>query len=170
VRSSRDEREAHDPAKEGPSQDKPRRRWYGWQTLLVDGLTGVATMAALESKNRGDAPGALVVVGAGAFVVGTPIVHFARGHVGKGVASLAIRGGCGGALFGLEAVQGAPQLMVVPLLGLIAAIPIDAAVLAREDVPAEQTANTGPFVESLHLASTVDPRARGLTLSAVGRF
>jgi hypothetical protein len=167
--SSRDDREANHPSKEAPSQNRPRRRWYGWQTLLVDGLTGVATIAALDSRDRSDAAGAFVFIGAGALVVGAPIVHFAHGHAGKAAASLAIRGGCAGAL-GLGAANEAPQLMALGLVGMVAAIPIDAAVLAREDVPAERAARTGPSIESLHLASTVDPRARGFTLSAVGRF
>jgi hypothetical protein len=167
--SSRDAREADDLSKQAPGQDKPRRRWYGWQTLLVDGLTGMATIAALDSRDRSDVAGAFVFVGAGAFVVGTPIVHFAHGHAGKGLASLAIRGGCAGAL-GLGAGKEAPQLMALLLLGLVAAIPIDAAILAREDVSAERAAGTGPAIESLHLASTLDPPARGFTLSAVGRF
>ena len=141
----------------------------GWQTLLVDGLTAGAVIAALDSRDRSDAAAAIVIIGAGAFAMGSPIVHFAHGHAGKGAASLAIRGGCA-AVLGLGTAAGtAPQVLAVALLGMIAAIPIDAAILAREDVSAEQAARTSPSLE-LRVAPAVDPRASGFTLSAVGEF
>jgi hypothetical protein len=91
----------------------------------------------------------LFVIGAGAengaiagialvgHIFGPPIVHWGHGNVGKGFASFGIRAGSFTILY-LGAVScllsesndGSCTLVVVGLLGLIAAIPIDAAVLA----------------------------------------
>jgi hypothetical protein len=52
------------------------KRWYGWQTLLVDGAS-VLTI-----------PFGIGIVG---YFVGGPIVHLAHGHVGKAFGDLGLR-------------------------------------------------------------------------------
>jgi hypothetical protein len=70
-----------------PPPVEPSRRWYGWQTLIVDGVSIVTAVAA-------STPPSQVLLGmpiGGAGVLfGGPIVHWAHGHVGKGFASLGI--------------------------------------------------------------------------------
>jgi hypothetical protein len=62
--------------------------WYGWQNLGVD-LAATAILAGgVASENKG-----LLVAGAGVYAFGSPLVHFSRGHVGRGVGSLALRVG-----------------------------------------------------------------------------
>jgi hypothetical protein len=155
---------------DGPGVFKPKRRWYGWQTLIADGLTGAAILAGLDRSDRtGDS---IAVVGLIAFSLGTPIIHWAHGHVTKGAVSLAIRGGCAGAL-GLGTLNSGgavSPLLLLGGLGLIAAIPIDAAIFAREDVPPRTATQTGFRVESLGFAPTLDPAVGGVGLSAIGRF
>lgn len=64
-----------------------QRSWYGWQTLIVDGVSIVTAVAASTPPSR-----ALVGVpiGGAGVLFGGPIVHWAHGHVGKGFASLGI--------------------------------------------------------------------------------
>ena len=117
-----------------PLRRRPRRRWYGWQTLITDG----AALAVVGSDTGEVALPAVLA----AYEFGAPIVHFAHGHVGKGLASLGMR--LGSTLALVAAVENCPDapetpcfLPLIPLSWMIAAIPIDAAVLAREDVQQE---------------------------------
>ena len=105
-------------------------RWYGWQTLMVD---GAAILIASD-------------VSVPIYVLGGPIVHWSHGNVGRGFGSLGLRvgaplllaaafvGGCDGngdvGCLGLGALMGL-------LLGAGAAIAIDAAAIARDTVEVE---------------------------------
>jgi hypothetical protein len=111
-------------------------RWYGWQTLIADGVSLVT---------------APLIVGIITYPIAAPLVHAAHGRWESAGASLGIRvvaplglallggtisflalgGGHGGELAGLAAVPGA---VVGGALGVVSAIVIDAAVLAREPV------------------------------------
>jgi hypothetical protein len=135
----------------------------------MDGVTGGATIALLDSTSDEDTENTILVTGVGAFALGTPIVHFAHGHTGKGVASLAIRGGSAGALALGASNRGGTvsPLLLLGFFGLIAAIPIDAAVFAREDVPPEQAARTSL---SFRLAPTLAPAVGAYGLSVAGGF
>jgi hypothetical protein len=80
----------------------PRRRWYGWQTVIIDGIAiAVAAPIAAGACNvttrhyedggptlvtRNEEPRcADVVLGAGVLaILGTPIVHAAHGRWGGG--------------------------------------------------------------------------------------
>jgi hypothetical protein len=55
--------------------------------------------------------------------------------------------------------------VLLGFVGLIAAIPVDAAVIAREDVPPDEVEQL-----AVTLAPSVDVRGRGLGLSALGYF
>jgi hypothetical protein len=71
---------------EPPPPVKRPRHWYGWQTLIVDGIAGViiTTGVATESLNT-------VRAGGLTYGLGPPIVHWGHGRVGRGFGSFGIR-------------------------------------------------------------------------------
>jgi hypothetical protein len=127
-----------------PWEAPPKRRWYGWQTLLLD----VPSLALwIGGAAASPQSGALAVAGFTGFVLGGPIVHAAHGHWGKAGASIAFRAGTV-LIAGVGAVGcisdsvssesgcrgGYAALLVVGSLGVLAAVAVDAAFIAREDV------------------------------------
>jgi hypothetical protein len=149
-----------------PQRNRSRRRWYGWQTLLVDGGAFILFVGAVNNQNS-----ELGLVGFGGYLLGAPIVHWAHGHGGKGLASFAIRGGstflavlgaaaCVDNMFGGDDGPSSCPLMWLGLAGMLAAIPIDAAVLAREKVPLDEA--SGPrrrrTMMPFHLSPIMDAR------------
>jgi hypothetical protein len=137
------------PAKEKENdkeEPKPKTetRWYGWQTLLSDGLAVVATPLAPP-------------LGVGMYFLGAPIIHIAHlegfnvlkslgmrviSPVVGGLVGLAAADGCSGFLCELEG--GAWGVII----GAGVAIVVDAAFIAREDVPVEKkkTATIVPII------------------------
>jgi hypothetical protein len=125
---------------EGQPGAAPTRRWYGGYVLAVDGASVLVGLTGVLLPP-------MVMVGVAGYVLGAPIVHWYRGHTGKGFASLGLRVGaitagsvagfalaeprCKGDFAGLCAL-----FYVVPLVasGMVAASAVDAALLAREDV------------------------------------
>jgi hypothetical protein len=65
--------------------------WYGWQTLIVD----AASLGALFAAPAAGYPwtARLRPLGAGAYLIGGPIVHVAHGRWGRALASLSLRTG-----------------------------------------------------------------------------
>jgi hypothetical protein len=114
-------------------------RWYGWQTLLVDGASVAVAGASLTLNEEALAAGLLL--GASGYAVGAPIVHLSHGQPVKALVSLGFRaltGGAGMLLLGLGASGGMYGLLLGAAAGamlLPGAMVIDAAWLAREDVP-----------------------------------
>lgn len=121
-----------------------RSNWYGWQTLLVDG-GWVATFLVAANTDNG---GALVGLGSLDYFFGAPIVHWAHGNVGTGFASLGLRTlpfVAGGVVLATAPKSSKSNeygdldnlfsALIVMGLGVAAAVTIDAAVLAREEVP-----------------------------------
>jgi hypothetical protein len=108
-----------------PPADTPQREWYGWQTLVVDGV-GIVTLP--------------VLVGVGVYLVGPPIVHWAHGRVGLGFADLGIRFASAVVLTAAEfSVRGAEHLNLLTFALVFSAIEspaiaLDASVLAWEKV------------------------------------
>ncbi|MBK7585538.1 MAG: hypothetical protein IPI67_35805 [Myxococcales bacterium] len=148
---------------------KPKRRWYGGQTLIADGASLGAIFAggAAESSE-------LAVFGLLGMFFAAPIVHAAHGHAGKPFASLGLRVGLPivGGFVGCAAddsdgmfgcLGGAAAGM---FLGLVAASVLDASVIAYEDVPPQRAKRT-PAVGVT--ASVVWLRDRG-TLGVSGWF
>jgi hypothetical protein len=120
----------------------PRREWYGWQTLIVDGASvGIMIIGGLAQSAAIGATGGLVYLG------GPAAVHFGHGNVGMGFASMGLRVGAPivGALIGLAAGAGACSsrsgngdcLAVGASLGFlggyVTAVAVDAAVLAYDE-------------------------------------
>ncbi len=140
---------------------KPRSRWYGWQTLITDGASLAMLMGGASAN---DSAGTWVALSGLTYALGGPIVHWAHGNGGKGAASLGLRLGlpvglgllgyaCGSAISGGKdygaAVFGALGFVV----GFPAAMAIDSAALAREDVVDEDEP------EAQGKVRTVPPRA-----------
>jgi hypothetical protein len=130
-----------------------KRRWYGWQTLLVDVPSFALWIGGAASSPQSPA---LAVVGFTGFILDGPIVHAAHGHWGKAGASIAFRAGTV-LLAGVGAVgcindpvssesgcrSGYATLLVVGSLGVLAAVAVDAAVIAREDVKPDEGDHVG---------------------------
>jgi hypothetical protein len=130
------------------------REWYGWQTLIVDGAW-IAGASASGAGNQAGLAAAFVVSG---YVVAPPIVHFAHGEIGRGFADLGIRVGAplvlglvGFAAFSGQSSPGndgiAPGAVGAILgsgLGMLAAVALDASVLAYRTVGDEDALRTAP--------------------------
>ncbi|HVH47346.1 MAG TPA: hypothetical protein VM925_33655 [Labilithrix sp.] len=144
-------------SEEGPSHGTPHSLhydggWYGWQTLIVDGVSAGATIVPVSASQF-----ELAAVGLAGYVLGGPIVHAAHGRWATAGIALALRValptlaggiayqvaatidpcrkteegvGCDGAGLGLAAVVG-----FFGLLGAAGATAIDSAVLAHDDRP-----------------------------------
>jgi hypothetical protein len=140
-----------------PSPSGPKKPvWYGWQTLLVDGASVLALLGGITAP-----------VGMVGYFVGGPIVHFAHGHVGKGLGDLGLRVGAPllgglGAVAILESGNGPPGgdspagPIVFIFLGVLAgagvASIVDAAALGWEEVPVKpvQAVRVVPIVSMIH--------------------
>jgi len=155
-----------DPAFE---QREPPTRWYGWQTLITDGVA-LGSLAGVIATYRFCWDGACDNTDAALFAAtmvlsygaGAPLVHGAHGRWGIAAASLGMRA--------------FPILATVPLYnagqddtarallfsGIGAAMAVDAAVLAREPVPESETRTM--------ILPGVDPAMRSGSLTLVGRF
>jgi hypothetical protein len=148
-----------------------RQHWYGWQTLTADGF---ALTCAFTSAAVGPAVGAVAIA---TYVLGGPIVHASHGRWGAAAGSLALRVGLPVtfALIGHELDQckasddsdvcgaGGPALGLV--LGIGAAIAVDSAVLAREEVRAPPEA-----ASTLRLTPIVAIDSKRAFLGVAGEF
>jgi hypothetical protein len=117
------------------------RTWYGWQTLIADGLTScIFVVAAAQERSRDQDP--YLVVGALGWFLAPPIIHFAHGNVAEGFGSLGLR--VAPVLFILMAVAqcyqtssgdegGCTALLALGVLSIPAAVIIDAAVFAYDE-------------------------------------
>jgi hypothetical protein len=118
-------------------------RWYGWQTLLSDGLAVVATPL-------------LPPLGIGLYFLGAPTVHLAHVNGWGILGSLGVRivAPTIGYFIGAAAAEGCTGLLCEveggawgALVGAGIAAVVDAAFIAREQVPVEKkTATIAPLV------------------------
>jgi len=134
-----------------PSVPKPARRsrWYGWQNLAADGASLSLVVSGLAVGDKGGSY--LAGAGAAGWALGGPLIHFGHKNPGRAMASfglhvvlpvglgagtvaLVCRGG--GDFCGLLAFPGA-------LVGVVIAVVVDGAVLARDEVPVEQADRVG---------------------------
>jgi hypothetical protein len=144
----------------------PQRRWYGWQTLLVDAIPTIGLLA-MASSRRSSGDELLGPITA-TFILGGPIVHAAHGHIGKAVLSLGVRS-AGPLLIGIAASgthNGSDNqwvaLGVLGVLAIPAAIIIDASAIAREDVPRSDAS----LLRRVAAAPWVDPKRGAAGVSA----
>jgi hypothetical protein len=70
----------------------PEPKWYGYQTLLLDGL-GIVAGLATASMHETDGPdlGVFATVWYGVGAATAPAIHYAHGRMGVGLADLGIR-------------------------------------------------------------------------------
>jgi hypothetical protein len=123
------------PPPPAPAPLRMRRRWYGWQNLVADGVTIVAASATQRPE--------VFLVG---YLAAGPVIHWAHENVWQGFASLGLRAGLPVALGFMGAAVdsghcsadfgcGFGGFVVGLVVGSVAAIAIDAAVLAYDEVP-----------------------------------
>jgi hypothetical protein len=121
--------------------------WYGWQPLIIDGLS-IPLLAAAGA-------------GGVTYLVGGPVVHLAHGRPGAALGSAGLRVGLplvgglislaaycgdgGGELCGLAVLPGA-------VVGALGAIAIDASLLSWEKEPPPP-----PLSGSVHVAVSAKP-------------
>ncbi|HVU03841.1 MAG TPA: hypothetical protein VHE30_18910, partial [Polyangiaceae bacterium] len=72
------------------------RTWYGWQTLIADGVSAAALTAgevsfSAQGSKETATPTALLLIGLSGATLGAPIVHWSHGRAGAGFASLGLR-------------------------------------------------------------------------------
>jgi hypothetical protein len=153
---------AHAQSPAAPPEAAPQRIWYGWQTLVTDGAglallfagAGVYDAAGGSSSTgtTGGTTGLIVLLTGGVGLhLAAPIVHWAHGHVGIGLASLGLRiflplaGGY--AVTGGD-LRNASGFVAGNLAGLAACSTLDAAAFAYDEAPAPRdTPSAGlPFV------------------------
>ena len=124
--------------------------WYGWQTLAVDGAVLVLAVVGASVSDGDQGGAALATLATSGYVLGGPIVHFAHERVLVGFASMGLRVftpfvfalvgyGVEDCSSGSE-LCGLGGLLIGGSLGILTAIAVDAAVLAREDVPDQESA------------------------------
>lgn len=151
-----------------PLVETTARRWYGWQTLMLDALWMVGIPASLKDQNG---TGLFLVSGVD-YLLGAPIVHWAHGHGVKGAGSLFMRItplvagiaiAAGGSGNGDEGLSNFFTGLAVLYVGGVVAAAIDAAVLAHEDVP---QAPPPPLTVAPRLSLTKG----GATLGVAGAF
>jgi len=116
-------------------------RWYGGTNILVD-----AASLGLLAGGIGAQSAPPAIVGSLGYALGSPIVHWSHGNVGRGFASLGLRLGLPfvtGAV-GAAVAGGCSDCDVPPAfggaiigagVGALAAMIIDDVALAREEVP-----------------------------------
>jgi hypothetical protein len=158
-------------ADDAPTHVKGRpHRWYGWQTLLVDTASIGLLVAGAVSESS-----ALETTGFGMYVFGGPVVHGFHGRADMVLLD-------GGVRFGAPALLGSTGYILESsncgslfcgfaglgagiVAGMVTAITLDAAVLAREPSPVKpgSAAITG-------IAPMVDVRSGTTGLAVTGLF
>lgn len=149
---------------------KLTERWYGWQTLIADAAAVGLVVAGLERRRP-----AVFASGITLYGLAAPTIHWLHGQPRQGNISAAIRIG-GVVLFTVSAMTGAAKNGTINNpstylgLGCIGtAIALDAALFAREKVPAEappEEASLAPLQLSLAPTFDVARKAGGLSLSS----
>jgi len=113
--------------------------------LSIDGAALLLAFAA-ATGDLGDDSDDFAYAAAGVYVLGSPIAHFAHHNPGRGLGSLALRTGLPFALGGLglatadcapeEEACGVGEAAIGTIVGMVAAIVIDAGALGYEKVAA----------------------------------
>jgi hypothetical protein len=142
-----------------PPPPRPKRTWYGWQTLASDGLAATLIYAAAESRG-GDGAG-LAYAGLATYNIGAPTIHFAHGNYGLGALSLGVRSLPTLLIFGEP--RNSEGLLLFTLLSVPAMIALDAS-LGREE---EEAPSKGYAVK---LAPTAGATKNGGLVGVAGRF
>jgi hypothetical protein len=153
---------------------RPKKVWYGWQTLVVD---GAGILVGVLGASNGSPE--VTVLSSLNYSFGAPIVHAAHGEGIRALASIGVRTALPGA-FGLLGYalsdNNSSQDSAIfggVVLGAIAAIAIDAGALAYEEhcgCERDAKATKKSVAKSFTITPAVAPRAGGATLGVVGNF
>jgi hypothetical protein len=156
--------------------ERPREtRWYGYQTLITDGVA-LGLFAGAISTFRfcfswGSSHGSSCdnstseMLAVGSFVAygfGAPVVHGAHGHWGKAGISLGMRAASIGLTAGLASQRANEMAAPILISSFLTVVALDSALLANEEVE--------PEAPSFTLAPAYDPRTRAGGLVATGAF
>jgi hypothetical protein len=131
----------------GMDEPTERRRWYGWQTLITDGisLSALVVGGAIEGQESGGPGGgttSLLWLGFLGYEAAPAVVHAAHRNPGRAFASMGIRLGMplAGAFLGASLASNCNRNLceaggagVGVMLGMAGAIVIDAAVFSYDD-------------------------------------
>ena len=168
-----------------PIPTAPSERWYGYQTLLLDVVPLVAVpVGGVLAAEEGRADGNPIVgvsvlgVGASAYLLGGPIVHWAHGRVGVGFLSLGLRvlgplAGLGLGAVTSEIATGSKNQDGIPVgaaLGALAAIVFDGAVLGWQKVPDERAPARATKAPAMSFAPSVVVTKQALSLGVASSF
>lgn len=125
--------------------------WYGYQTLAADGVATGLVVGAIAT--HGDVSKTFFALSASTYIIASPVIHAANERGGAAVGALGLRLGAPvsfgllglvvGAASDSHANWGAPLLggLIGVGLGVITAMVIDAAVLARKETRVAQGAS-----------------------------
>jgi hypothetical protein len=119
-------------------------RWYGWQPMLTDAASVTFMLGSIKYVSR---PAALLSLGVGGYVLGSPTVHAAHGNWGRAGVSLGLRVGLPTLGFVIAAKATSRRHgqfsdhemsggIVGAALGVIAAAVIDYAWLSKQTISA----------------------------------
>lgn len=133
---------------------RPSPEWYGWQTGGADLVAlGVFSASAAADPKKDRVGDALVVLGAGTFAFGAPLVHLAHGRPWTAAGSLGLRlglpflfGGVAGGCMARKDV-GCEGEAVGVLVGVVLAHVVDTWVLSwKPPSPKTQEVSLSPVV------------------------
>jgi hypothetical protein len=156
---ARAERERSSDESAGAEAELERgRRWYGWETLTADGvsltafLAGVSMSSGSSSENGNGTGQAFAWFGLLGYELAPGFVHFVHRNPGRGFASFGMRLGLplAGAFLGASLASGCDANLCEAggagagiLIGMGAAVAIDAAVFAYDDARHSQGRRLG---------------------------
>lgn len=154
-------RPANAPVVEQPAT---KRDWYGWQVLLVDGASVLVMIGGGVAKSS-----AVVATGGLVYLGGPAVAHFAHGNVGRGLGSIGLRTGAPfvGGLLGLAVGAASCSTDRASCAGVgaafgffggyLAAIAVDAGVLAFDDVQPSKPGQSGARAAAPRVAKPARP-------------
>jgi hypothetical protein len=136
---------------DAPARDA-KREWYGWQTLVGDGVALVAFGVAAVAPDESGLATTFAFTGLGSYTLAAPISHAAHGRWGAAFGSLGLRSvpflasvayaGCWQPFGGEGSSAGCSALEVLAVVSFVTPIILDAAVLAYDDAPATHEPRT----------------------------
>lgn len=118
------------------------RRWYGWQSLVADGVLAAVMTAGLSSSTTTGDSGQVVAYGAaGAYLATGPITHLAHGSPGRALGSFALRAATPASLGLLGSQLSCGRMDELCTLGgvgigMLVAVVLDAAFIGHEELAA----------------------------------
>jgi hypothetical protein len=158
---------------EPPAPVKHPRHWYGWQTLIVDGIALPFLVTGVATHSIGT-----LVAGGLIYQWGPPIVHWGHRRVGRGFGSFGIRfimpllgGAISISTAGCSRTEDcwARTVDIGFAAGMVGAAAIDAGLLAWEPRPSRYAGEPGPS-RALALSPAVNVTNSALSLDLRGSW